>query len=198
MGSPQDNLWRSSLDSLHITALYLWSDLWGLPPRCPLEEVVKAGAQGLQPLQPPEDQSFFSSHGTSYHVDSPAMFFVNSCWGKIDNSSKQESVVSSHHPLNKSYSLLWGDFLHRIHGMRRVTQTMIVQQEDYSDTFFTKRPCCTTYCLYLSPQRMWCGHAAEIQILTSEWICGNCERPHHSLAFSKTAISALYSEITSA
>ena len=50
----------------------------------------------------------------------------------------------------------------------------------------------------LPPHRMWCGHAPEIQILTSEWICGNCERPHHSLAFSKTAISALYSEITSA
>ena len=95
MGSPQDNLWRRSLNSLHITALYLWSDLWGLPPRCPLEEVVKAGAQGLQPLQPPEDQSFFSSLGTSYHVDSPAMFFVNSCWGKIDKSSKQESVFIS-------------------------------------------------------------------------------------------------------
>ena len=79
MGSPQDNLWRRSLNSLHITALYLWSDLWGLPPRCPLEEVVKAGAQGLQPLQPPEDQVLFSSHGTSYHVDSPAMFFVDSC-----------------------------------------------------------------------------------------------------------------------
>ena len=122
MGSPQDNLWRRSLNSLHITALYLSEVTYeGFPQGALWKKLSRQVHKVYNHCN--HQKTSLSSH----HVDSPAMFFVDSCWGKIDKSSKQESVVSSHHPLNTSYTLLWGDFLHRIHGMRRITLIMIVQ-----------------------------------------------------------------------
>ena len=95
MGSPQDNLWRRSPNSLHITALYLSSVTYGASPKVPFGRSCQGRCTRSTTTATARRPVFLSSHGTSYHVDSPAMFFVNSCWGKIDKSSKQESVFIS-------------------------------------------------------------------------------------------------------